>query len=70
MKIEGEDMRLGCYANIGSRFEEVAMPTEEAGLGRTECRERKRLLTFPPGHVGLEGPSGYPCRDVQMELEM
>lgn len=56
MKIEGEGTRLGCYANIGSRFGEVAMPTEEAGLGMTECRERKRLLTFPPGHVGFRIP--------------
>lgn len=34
MKAEGEKARPGCYANIGSRFGEVAMPTEEAGLGK------------------------------------
>lgn len=33
MKAEGEEARPGCYVNKGSRFGEVAMPTEEAGLG-------------------------------------
>lgn len=51
-----EKRRTGCYRNIGSRFGEVAMPTEEAGLGRAGCRDKKRLLTFLLGHVELEGP--------------
>jgi hypothetical protein len=41
---------MGCEA-VGENSQVVAMPTQEAGVGRTEYQE-ERLMSFDSGHMG------------------